>query len=104
MAKQRHRRYESCDVLLVLGVPEITKRPNDWRSSTTGGSLSEGRSQIVRHRLDEKLFLVGMEMFSPNAHQDFECYNELFEICDPWTLRRREGAQQQPSPFRSKRE
>ena len=59
MAKQRHRRYESCDVLLVLGVPEITKRPNDWRSSTTGGSLSEGRSQIVRHRLGRKAVSCG---------------------------------------------
>jgi hypothetical protein len=49
---------------------------------------------------DEKLHLMGMEMPALSYPIEFDCYNELFELCDTNTLQRREHAQRQPSPFR----
>ncbi|MGD1062483.1 MAG: hypothetical protein ABR860_04405 [Terracidiphilus sp.] len=49
---------------------------------------------------DGKLYLTGMEMLVPRQQVKFDCYNELFEICDAVTLQRLDRAQRQPSPFR----
>jgi hypothetical protein len=50
---------------------------------------------------NEKLYLVGMEMLASQHRDEFECYNDHFEICHPVTLQRRDEAQPQPSPFRT---
>lgn len=50
---------------------------------------------------DGKLYLMGMEMPDPRQQVKFDCYNELFELCDAVTLQRLERAQRQPSPFRA---
>jgi hypothetical protein len=48
---------------------------------------------------DQKLYLMGMAMPRQSAQVTFDCYNDLFELCDVVTLRRIEGAQRQPNPF-----
>lgn len=50
---------------------------------------------------DGELYLMGMEMPVPRHQVNFDCYNDLFELCDAETLQRLERAQRQPSPFRS---
>jgi hypothetical protein len=49
---------------------------------------------------DGKLYLTGMEMPGQRQQVKFDCYNDLFELCDAVTLQRLEQAQRQPSPFR----
>jgi hypothetical protein len=48
---------------------------------------------------DNKLYSMGMAMPPQSAQATFDCYNDLFELCDVITLRRIESAQRQPSPF-----
>jgi hypothetical protein len=48
---------------------------------------------------NDKLHLMGMELGPPKTNLDFDCYNDLFELCDGATLKRFAGAQRQPSPF-----
>jgi hypothetical protein len=50
---------------------------------------------------DQKLYLMGMAMPRQSAQVTFDCYNELFELCDVVTLCRIESAQRQPNPFRT---
>jgi hypothetical protein len=64
------------------------------------GLFREGAAKSFGIVWDERLYLVGMEMRAAKHKHDFDCYNDLFELCDPVTLQRCDGAQPQPSPFR----
>ena len=45
-----------------------------------------------------KLFCCGIELRKPTSQRTITWHNDLFEICDPSTLRREEEAQPQPRP------
>jgi len=45
-------------------------------------------------------YFYGTEVQSEKSTQSIKWHNDLFEICDPLTLRRRHGAQPQPRPTR----
>ena len=65
------------------------------------GLLRKGPAKSFGTIWNGNLYLMGMEMDGSWGSSEFDCYNSLFEICDPTTLQRRDGAQPQPSPFRS---
>jgi len=64
------------------------------------GLLRKGAAKSFGIIWNGKLYLMGMEMASSVGNREFDCYNDLFEICDSVTLQRRSGTQRQPSPFR----
>lgn len=63
------------------------------------GLLRKGAAKSFGIIWNRKLYLMGMEMAGSQESREFDCYNDLFEICDSVTLQRRDGAQRQPSPF-----
>ena len=63
------------------------------------GLFRQGAGRSFGIVWDEKLYLMGMAMPHQSAQVTFDCYNDLFELCDAMTLRRVEGAQRQPTPF-----
>lgn len=48
---------------------------------------------------DQRRFLGGMEVFAVGDENRMNWHNDLFEICDPTSMQRAEGAQPQPRPF-----
>jgi hypothetical protein len=64
------------------------------------GLFREGAGRSLGVVWDGKLYLAGMEMPVPRHQVKFDCYNDLFELCDAVTLQRLERSQRQPSPFR----
>ncbi len=63
------------------------------------GLFREGAGRSFGVVWDERLYLMGMEMPVPRHQVKFDCYNDLFELCDAVTLQRLERAQRQPNPF-----
>jgi hypothetical protein len=64
------------------------------------GLFRKGAGQSFGVVWDGNLYLMGMAMPVPRHQAKFDCYNDLFELCDAVTLQRIETAQRQPSPFR----
>jgi hypothetical protein len=118
------------DVIAVRGsgAPAIRAKLNAWRNSDVGGTsraafsafcdslhsagdpFSGGPPQLVglwRRGAgkafgivwQQRPYLYGTAVESPSLGS-IRWYNELFEICDPRTLSRMDGAQPQPRPGR----
>jgi hypothetical protein len=47
---------------------------------------------------DQRRFLGGMEVFDVNDEKRLSWHNDVFEICDPLSMQRGEGAPPQPRP------
>lgn len=47
---------------------------------------------------NQRRFLSGMEVIDVGAEKRLNWHNDLFELCDPLTMRRRETTQPQPRP------
>lgn len=49
---------------------------------------------------EQRRYFYGVEADAPASRSGVRWFNELFEVCDPDTLLRRQGAQAQPRPTR----
>jgi hypothetical protein len=103
-----HSKWQSSDIggtsrAMFSSFCEFLHTENDPKTGgppQLAGLIRKGAAQSCGTIWNGKLYLMGMEMASSQGIHEIDCYNDLFEICDPMTLQRRDGAQRQPSPFR----
>jgi hypothetical protein len=67
------------------------------------GIYREGTSKSFGIVWENRRFFCGMEVGQASDYLQVPWHNDLFEICDPTSLKRSLSAQPQPSPFRGNR-
>jgi hypothetical protein len=86
-----------CDSLDAAGDPHSAGPPQ------LVGLWRKGAAQTFGMIWEQRRYFYGTEV-NTIAVNDVRCYNSRFELCDPYTLARKPGAQPQPRPKGLRRE